>query len=156
MAGTDIYQLLQKDHREVEQMFSQILGGGAQGLGVGAQGQQGGMQVFQTLAQELRAHMEAEDKTFYTELEKNPQGKDLVSEARKEHQQGQQLMQKAQGMGAGGTEWRSMIQDLQGAIMHHVQEEEGRVFSTARQALSQEQAEMIGERFQSQKQQMLR
>jgi hemerythrin superfamily protein len=144
----DIYHLLKKDHREVEQLFQQIMHNRG-GAGHSRES------LFSKVVQELTPHLEAEEKSFYSVLERHPETKDLMPEAYQEHKEAQQVMKQIQGMSSAmGDGWISKVQELQKAIDHHVKDEEGKIFTASKKALDEKQAQEIGTRFQQEKEQI--
>jgi hemerythrin-like domain-containing protein len=51
-------------------------------------------------------------------------------------------------MDAFSMNWRATAQKLKEALHHHIEEEEGKIFSTAKQVLSVEEAEMMAQAFE--------
>ena len=145
MAGTDIYQLLEKDHREVEQLFQRILSS----RGEQAAGMTSPMALMNQLSQMLKAHMAAEERTFYASLMENSQTREIVNESRKEHEEARGLINEVSA--SESSVLLSRVQVLQQAIQHHVQEEEGKLFREARQVIDQQMASQIGSRFEQEK-----
>ncbi len=145
MAGTDIFQLLEKDHREVEQLFQRILSSrGEQTTGMGSP-----MALMNQLAHMLKAHMAAEERTLYASLMDNSKTREIVNESRKEHEEARGLINEVAA--SQSNVLISRVEVLQQAIQHHVQEEEGRLFREARQVIDQQMASQIGSRFEQEK-----
>ncbi|MGQ9676621.1 MAG: hemerythrin domain-containing protein [Chloroflexota bacterium] len=159
MERSDIYEMLKKDHRAVENLYREILEGqrGTMGMAgvTGAEGPMGvsgsPQMIFSRLYQELTAHMEAEERTFYAELENKDETRGDVQEARREHDEIRNHLRQVQGQSPGSQEWMSHLQQAQRATVHHVQEEEGKFFNDAQKVLSEQQAREIGMRWQQEK-----
>ncbi len=141
----DIYQLLKKDHKEAKDLFQKIQSG---------EGDK--MECFSKLKQELMIHMQGEEKLFYPILKKNQETKEKTEEGIEEHKEAKQMIKQLSSLKSGGDgEWESMIEELQEAIEHHVQEEEEELFPLAKHVLSKEQSTQIAEQFQQEKQQKM-
>lgn len=147
MERQDIYELLKKDHRVMEKLFSQILEGPSIQMGPGASVQS----LFNKLAQEATSHIEAEEKDFYDLIKDQEPTRDIVAEGFREHNEIRDLMKQAQSLSIGSSEWKSKVAEMRRSVQHHVQEEEGEMFSKSQQVLSQQQASDSGMKFQQDK-----
>lgn len=108
---------------------------------------------FTMLEQELRAHMEGEEKLFYPKLES--QHGDLVREALDEHEEIKTGLKQLSGSWSEEADWKSKLDDLKGTIEHHVEEEEGKIFSAARELLSADELRDLGRQYETEKQRMM-
>jgi hemerythrin superfamily protein len=137
----DVIELLEKDHREVEQMFAEFE-------------QSTDPQERRTIADkiiiELVRHSEAEEQAVYPAMAKNIEGgKEMVEHEISEHSEAEQLMKQLDGMDPGDPQFGVLMQQLMSAIRHHVQEEEGEAFPKFRQATSQEELESLASTVQT-------
>jgi hemerythrin-like domain-containing protein len=110
-------------------------------------------QQFSMLEQELREHMEGEEKTFYPKLES--QYGDLVGEALEEHDTIKTGLDGLSGSWSEEAEWKTKLEGLKHVIDHHVEEEEGRVFSAARELFSADELRDLGRQYETEKQRMM-
>lgn len=133
----DIYTLLKQDHDELRPMLDEL-----------AEGKQG---PFERMASELKAHSEAEEKTFYKALESRPETKDLVADGYKEHNEADRLAQELMTAKGSSSAFAAKAKELKAAVDHHIQEEEGQLFEKARGLLSMDEARAIGEKFEQAK-----
>jgi hypothetical protein len=108
---------------------------------------------FTMLEQELRAHMEGEEKVFYPKLES--QNADLVREALEEHDTIKSGLQQLSGSWSKEADWKSGLDELKSNIDHHVEEEEGRVFAAARELFSADELRDLGRQYETEKQRMM-
>jgi iron-sulfur cluster repair protein YtfE (RIC family) len=142
--ANQLFELLKKDHREVEQMMKQIL----------TKPQNQCESLFIDLNDSLAQHMQLEEKFFYPNLQ-NEQGlKTLMQDAMKEHQETKQLLQKLEQMGCEAGEWKQTFQQMQQGVLHHVQEEEMKVFPKSEQVLGEKECNNIAQKCQKEKEMM--
>jgi hemerythrin-like domain-containing protein len=129
-----IYDRLMQEHQMVADLFQQAL-------------RDNSKQTLLKIRQMLEPHMAGEEKLFYLKLEKHKDLKELVQHAYEEHDEARSLMAEVEGMDAGSKEWTSKLKELQQAIQHHVEEEEGKVFSAAKKVFSDDQAQEMAQQY---------
>src|SRR3569623_2002924 len=133
----DVYQVLKDDHREVEKMFEQLSGGGP------AHDRQA-----------LFAHSRAEEKKFYSSID-HDEAKDLIDEAKREHQEVETLLMEMSSLDVSSPEWTHKLNTLRHNVEHHVQEEESEIFAQAQDMLSDEEADNMGEEVEEEEEKIL-
>ncbi|MBW7849750.1 MAG: hemerythrin domain-containing protein [Rhodospirillales bacterium] len=142
----DIFEVLHQDHETARGLFTKIEGAG------GKQEREG---LFQELKDELLAHSHAEERVFYSQLKGSPDARKKVEEGIHEHHEVEELLEKMASMDAGSQEWLSRVRELKEMVEHHVQEEEGEVFTKARSILPGRQVEeMAGQMQRAKKEEM--
>lgn len=92
-------------------------------------------------------HMIGEETIFYPRLEEKEELRDLISEAYKEHNEAKSLIFEMENMEERDKNWIAKLSELKQSIDHHVEEEESKIFERARTALSQQEAEEIGQQY---------
>ncbi len=125
----DAIQLLTEDHREVDQIFSQLetMAPGPERDG-----------VIQQMTRELSVHAAIEEQVLYPAVRKSLQdGDTLADEAIKEHQQVKEALAAIESAETS-AEQDTLLRDLMGAVRHHVQEEENALFPKLRATLGRE------------------
>jgi hemerythrin superfamily protein len=136
-----IYEALSKDHREFEQLLDRLL-----------QASKSGNDSWKGILDELRrgviAHAHAEEAVFYNALREAGQAKGLVAHSYGEHAMTETEMRALGAAKVIDANWTSMIEKLRKDLLHHIREEESRVFEAARQVFSQEEAAQIGVAFE--------
>lgn len=142
----DAFSLLKEDHRKVEDLFEQL---------ESARGQ-AKMRVFEQIKMELDLHAHIEETVFYPALEKPKQTHDLTLEAYEEHDVVKKLLQELSRAKTANEEWEAKAKVLQENVEHHVEEEEGELFTKAEAALSEEQIETLGEQMEAEKERQQR
>lgn len=137
-----IYTLLKKDHATVEELFAQISN---------SKGSERKETLFAKLKRELLLHAEVEHRTFYKELKKHKEMKDLISHADKEHKEIENYCEKINKSSVQSDQWLIYLGELKHAVLHHVKQEEGEIFKEARKILSKEEEQKIADAFQTEK-----
>ena len=118
----DAITLLDADHQRVEALFKDYQSAGAD--------KQQKFDLAQIICMELTVHAQLEEELFYPAVRQATGDQQMVQEAEQEHQEAKQLIAKIQGQ----QDTDALVQQLQKAIEHHVQEERQEMFAKARQA----------------------
>jgi hemerythrin superfamily protein len=117
--------LLTGDHRLVEQLFGEFQDTGDE-------------QVAFQICDELTVHTSVEEQAVYPSL-RELDG-DLAAEAEQEHTEAKQLIERVRS--ASGDQLVELMDELEQAVMHHVQEEEGQAFPKLQELGEERLAEM--------------
>jgi hemerythrin superfamily protein len=96
----DIYNYLKKDHQKVAELFEHI---------IAEKNNKTRQKLFQELKQELLLHAETEHETFYQALKKNPDTKDMIKHADKEHAEVESYLQKLSELPIKSDEWLILL-----------------------------------------------
>jgi len=110
-------------------------------------------EMFAQLKSELDLHAMIEEEIFYPALEESEETRDITLEAYEEHRMVKQLLAELEAEPKDTEEWTAKFTVLKENIEHHVEEEEGEMFTKARKALSNEDIERLGEELQNAKRQ---
>jgi hemerythrin superfamily protein len=137
----DAFELLKKDHKKVSQLFKEI---------EEASGQRK-KEIFARLKTELDVHAKVEERIFYPALENKDEARDITLEAYEEHKVVKDLLGELDSSNAPEDEWDAKLTVLKENVEHHVEEEEGELFSKARQALSKQEIEELGVEMEAEK-----
>ena len=141
----DAYQMLMKDHRNVDDLFEKI-----EKTDDGQHRER--EQLFAKLREELELHTEIEERLFYPEMKKHPGTKELAGEALEEHGEVKRLLKELAKLSPGEEHWSDMIEELDHAVEHHVREEEEQMFPAARKEISEARADELGRQIEEMKQ----
>jgi len=126
----DVIELLERDHREVEEMFGEF---------ERATDPQERRTIADKIIIELVKHSEAEEQAVYPTMRQAlPDGDKLVEHEISEHSKAEEIMKQLDGMAPDNPEFGVLMTQLMTAIRHHVQEEEGEAFPRFRQAVDKE------------------
>ena len=137
----DAFELLKKDHKKVSQLFKEIEAASGQTK----------KQIFARLKTELDVHANIEERIFYPALENKEEARDITLEAYEEHKVVKDLLGELESSNAPEDEWDAKLTVLKENVEHHVEEEEGELFSKARQALSKQEIEELGVEMEAEK-----
>jgi iron-sulfur cluster repair protein YtfE (RIC family) len=137
----DAFELLKKDHKKVSQLFKEIEAASGQTK----------KQIFARLKTELDVHANVEERIFYPALENKEEARDITLEAYEEHKVVKDLLGELESSNAPEDEWDAKLTVLKENVEHHVEEEEGELFSKARQALSKQEIEELGVEMEAEK-----
>jgi hemerythrin superfamily protein len=140
----DAFELLKNDHAKVSSIFDKL---------EPATDAATRQQLFAQLKQELDIHAHIEETILYPALKQASETRDITEEAYEEHQEVKDLLAELQATPADSEEWGDMILELRENVEHHVEEEEGEMFTKAREVLSEQQLNEIGARMSAEKQQ---
>ena len=108
-------------------------------------------ELFTQLKTELDIHAEIEETIFYPALEKHEETRDITLEGIEEHRIVKELLAELDSMSKDDEVWTAKMAVLKENVEHHVEEEEGEMFSKARTALTEEEIESLGTRMEAAK-----
>jgi hemerythrin superfamily protein len=134
----DVTKLIESDHREVENLFAQFK-------------QDNSKSTAMKICSELDAHAAAEEKVFYPVVRDDvPDGKKLAGEGEEEHGEARQLIGRIKNTQDEGH-LADLVNQLEQAVSHHVNEEEKEMLPKAREALDASRLSELGTEFQAAK-----
>ncbi len=128
-ASMDATELLERDHREVEDLLKQYE----------AAVKDGDQTVKEDLAEEiceaLTVHAAIEEEVFYPAVAEQVEGtEDLVEEAKKEHAAVKRLVEDIESTDASDPQYDGLVRELGASVTHHVEGEEGEMFPKVRES----------------------
>jgi iron-sulfur cluster repair protein YtfE (RIC family) len=133
-----IYDLLQKDHREVAQILQKLQKAGKDSRG----------KLLEQLKRELDFHMKFEEELVYPEVRAATGLDEDVEDGVDEHREARAFLE-ALIDGASSEEWTQTLASLTRAIEHHVEQEEGELFPAARKNVPESIADDLGEQYEA-------
>ena len=139
------FTLLTEDHEKVAGILEKIDATSERGVKTREE-------LFTQLKTELDIHAEIEETIFYPALEKHEESRDIALEAVEEHRIVKEFLAELDSMATDDEIWTAKMTVLKENIEHHVEEEEGEMFSKARKALTEEEIESLGTRMEAAKQ----
>ena len=138
------FTLLKEDHKKVAGILEKIDATTERGVKTRED-------LFAQLKTELDIHAEIEETIFYPALEKHDETRDITLEGIEEHRIVKELLAELDAMAKDDKIWTAKMTVLKENIEHHVEEEEGEMFSKARKALAEEEIESLGTRLEAAK-----
>lgn len=129
-----IYNALKEEHDQITTLFQQALLDGSK-------------VTFFKIKLKADPHMIGEEKFFYPLLEEKEELRELVNRAYEEHNEAKTLICEMEGMDERDEKWIAKLSELKQSIDHHIEEEEGKIFERARNLLSPEKAEELGQQY---------
>jgi hemerythrin-like domain-containing protein len=141
----DVIEVLEHDHREVEDMFGELESlRGASSEDAKARRKE----VTEQVTIELVRHSVAEEVLVYPEVERKV-SKEEVEHAREEHAEAEETLQKLEKLDADDPAFDDELATLMAEIRHHIEDEEGEMFAHMRQAMDQEELRKLGARVEA-------
>jgi hemerythrin superfamily protein len=134
--------LLTRDHQKVKQLFEQ-----AQQI----QDNQQKKEMFDKIDMELAIHADIEETIFYPALEEHDELKEMVREARQEHEDVEQLLLEIEDLATEDTDFSSQLRELKETVEYHVAEEEGEMFPKIREIFDDGTLQRLGKKLESAK-----
>ena len=141
----DVIEILEHDHREVEQMFAELEGlRGATDEDAKSRRKD----LMEQVTIELVRHSVAEEVLVYPQVEKKVSAQE-AERAKKEHAEAEETLQRLEGLDPDDAAFDQELATLMREIREHVAEEEGEMFVHMRQTFSDEELRKMGSRVES-------
>jgi hemerythrin superfamily protein len=137
----DVLSLIEADHRKVENLFEQAKNAEGKKL----------YDCFTQIYTELSLHARAEELSFYPAMREHEETEDYLEEAESEHAEAEVLLERLKNMKPDDPAFQEMLEELQKAVKHHVEEEESEIFAAARECMDEEELIELGQEFQQAK-----
>jgi len=103
----------------------------------------------------LTAHEKIEEEIFYPALKEHPKAKDIVLEGYQEHHVVDLIIGELKDLDEDDETWGAKFAVMKENIEHHIEEEEGEMFTKARAAFTTAELDELGERMEAMKEQIL-
>lgn len=128
--------LIRDDHKKVDQLYQQYKGLNPQSTKK--------QSLAEQICHELEVHAQLEESIFYPALRAKlgNTGKDLISEALKEHGEMKHLIHQLRVYSTDVTECDKSLHTLMQGVQHHVREEESEMLPAAEEHLSDDLARL--------------
>src|SRR3954463_4079339 len=136
----DVIEVLEHDHREVEQMFSELesLRGAST-----EEDKERRKTLTEQVTIELVRHSVAEEVLVYPQVE-DKVGAEEVEHAREEHAEAEETLQRLEKLDADDPAFDDELATLMGEIRHHIEDEEGEMFAHMRKAMDADELRKLG------------
>lgn len=134
----NVVELIEKDHREVEELFSKFESTGDSSIAL-------------TICDELDRHTAGEENAVYPVVAAEvPGGKRIANEAIDEHKEARQMIGRIRRT-EDPAHVAELVGELQQAIEHHVEEEESELLPKTLEALGDDRLDEMGREFEAAK-----
>ena len=133
----DAIALLENDHRRLEDLLKQ----GEQTTEAAVKGRR---DLLRTITAQLGIHEVIEEKLLYPALKKYPEARDIVMEGLEEHHVADLILKELHQAGVSEERWGAQFKVFKENIEHHIEEEEGEMFRTARGVMSRDELQALG------------
>ena len=140
----DPIEMLERDHRRLEELFEK-------GEKTTERAAKGRMALLDTLKAELEMHELMEEKVLYPALKSHREAREIVLEGYQEHHVADLLVKELERLPPTDERWGAKFKVLKENLEHHIEEEEGEMFRTARAVLGREQLQSLGVRMAAMK-----
>jgi hypothetical protein len=131
--------LLKADHDKVKKMLDE-------GESTTERGVKTRTELFAELKAELSIHERIEEEIFYPALKAHPKAKEIVLEGYEEHHVVDEIMGELEATPVTDETWGAKFLVMKENIEHHIEEEEGEMFTQARQVFDSDELEALGAR----------
>jgi hemerythrin superfamily protein len=141
----DVIEILEHDHREVEQMFSELetLRGASTD-----EAKERRKTLTDRVTIELVRHSVAEEVLVYPQVEDKVSA-DEAKHARKEHAEAEETLHRLEKLDADDPAFDDELATLMAEIRHHIEDEEGQMFAHMRQAIDADDLRKLGGRVEA-------
>ena len=140
----DAITLLTTDHKKVKRLLGELESTTERGVKTRTE-------LFATIKGELTVHEIIEEEIFYPELKAHPKAKDIVLEGFEEHHVVDLLMGELEALPVEDETWGAKALVMKENVEHHIEEEEGEMFKTARSVFERDELEDLGARMETRK-----
>lgn len=135
-----IYEQLKKDHQLIKKLLNQL-------VALSDDDHEQRDRLVSQISDELIPHARAEESVLYNSLRMLDMAKDMAMHGYKEHMEAEGYLRTLQAQSKLVGDWKKTAMKLKESLEHHIEEEEGKIFSMSRQLFTQQEAEMMCEAF---------
>lgn len=107
--------------------------------------------VWKAFYDDVMAHADAEEQTFYAALIAEPDGQRCARHSIKEHEEIDDLFETLDALPINSPLWSTRFGELAHKLEHHMEEEEGEIFERARQVIGDLKATSLVQAFEKRK-----
>jgi hemerythrin superfamily protein len=141
----DVIEVLEHDHREVEEMFKEL-----EGLrGASTEEEKSRRkELTEDVTIELVRHSVAEEVLVYPKVA-DKVSEEEVKHAREEHAEAEETLQRLEELDADDPNFDDELATLMKEIRHHIEDEEGEMFAHMREVMDEDELLKLGERVEA-------
>lgn len=142
----DIFEEIVSDHETVAEILEELEDTTPHAVKTRQRG-------LERLSRELVPHIGAEEETLYPALERagEQEAREHVYEAIDEHRLARMVHEELRAMDVQDEHWGPKLKVLKDLVEHHVEEEEGDLFQSAREALDERELDRLAGQFREAK-----
>ena len=140
----DAIVLLERDHRHLEKLLERAQKTDGRSL-------KQRTALLGAITTTLDIHEAIEEQVLYPALKAHVEARDIVLEGYQEHHVADVIVGELQGMRKNDERWGAKLKVLKESIEHHIGEEEGEMFRTARAVMTQAELQRLGARMAAMK-----
>src|SRR3954469_14579883 len=131
----DVIEILEHDHREVEEMFSELesLRGASTD-----EARSRRKELTDQVTIELVRHSVAEEVLVYPKVD-DQIGKEEADHAREEHAEAEETLKRLEKLDADDPRFDDELATLMKEIRHHIEDEEGEMFAHMREVIDEDE-----------------
>jgi hemerythrin superfamily protein len=133
----NIFTKIKKDHDEARDIMDEILE---------TPEAEERLELFSQLKIAILSHAKSEEKTFYEALKESDELAEEVPYLKHEHKDAENLFNEIDELDADDTMWWEKFGEVRKALMHHMEEEEKKIFKDAKEEIPSDEAKELGER----------
>lgn len=133
----DAITLLKADHDKLKGLLSELEPTTERGVKTRTE-------LFARIKAELTTHEIIEEEIFYPTLKAHPKAREIVLEGYEEHGVVDTLMGELEALPVDDETWGPKAKVMIENIEHHIEEEEGEMFTKARQVLDRTELQALG------------
>ena len=141
----DVIEVLEHDHREVEEMFKELesLRGASSDEDKARR-----KKLTEQVTIELVRHSVAEEVLVYPKVADKVSSEE-VEHARKEHAEAEETLARMEKLDADDPAFDEELGELMREIRHHIEDEEGEMFAHMRQVIDADELRKLGSRVEA-------
>ncbi len=143
-----IYTAIKKDHDKHRSLMNTLADSKA--------GSAERRRAWEAFFYDVKAHAAAEEETLYANLIATQDGQPDSRHAIHEHYKLDKLMDELNEMEMESSEWLDTFISLKHSYEHHMEEEEGEIFETAKEELGKQSEAISAEKFNQRKAQEIK
>lgn len=136
-----IYDALMKDHDKVQSLMNELCS-----LNEGNDKRRHAL--IEEIRDDLIPHSRAEETVLYNSMRALSSANDIVMHSYEEHMMAETLLRTLQIADKIDMGWKETANKLRESLNHHIQEEESKLFSVAKEMFTEEEAVMMAEAFE--------
>ncbi|KTD22320.1 Alr3199 protein [Legionella lansingensis] len=129
-----IYTYLRRDHRRVKDLLQQIEELDPDQISLRDE-------LFNKLKTQVILHAKAEEKIFYSPLQRFSLTEEEIKQAREEHAEVEKMLERLSERDFKGAAWFQLFESMANILRHHIIEEETQIFEDAETELSSDKAQ---------------